>query len=150
MSNEESNETPKLLSDRIDARALTVNIFYDAIETLKSGKIEGVSMGQDTQLVIYTTFGTVTGQLMEDEYENDAQLNSAAMIHEIFMKVRNKQLISLEEEGVNRLVNDSGYIPIVNAQITPFGNPNNVHRLGYFLLYPDQITGLTFGQYQQD
>lgn len=150
MSNRENGTVPKLLNDRIDLRALTVNVYSSAIDLLKSGEIESVSLGKDTQLIIYTTFGTIQGQLMQDKYEDEPKLNSTALLHDIFMKQRDKQLEQYEEEGASRLVNDSGYIPLVNVQLTPFSNPNDVHRLAYFLLYPDQIVGLTFGEYEQD
>ena len=140
---EEKLEIPKLLEDRIDLRALTVNTFIQAIELLTSGKLDSISVDNNTKVVIYTTIGTITGQLFEEFKENSTEQHYS-IIHEQIMKSRNFKLEQFEKEDVNRIINDSGYIALSNVTISPYGNPAE-HKMPYFLLFPEQIVGITFG-----
>ena len=150
MANSEERKVPKLLNDRVDLRSLTIGVFHSSLTTLKNGELQGVELDKDNELIIFTNFGTITGDLLDniDEEEKDDSVKNATFLHEVIMRARNTSLDEYSNEGIVRLVNDSGAIPLANVTITPYSNPNNPYNLSYFLLYPDQVIGFTIGKRQ--
>lgn len=150
MSENEKREIPNLLSKKIDIRALTISTFFDAIDILKSGTLEEVSLGKDTKVICFTSFGTVTGTILPQSDTDNQQHKNVALFHNVIMNVRNSHVDQFETEGVEQVINHSGYIPLVDVEITYYATPNRTDRLAYFLLFPEQVVGLTFGEHQEN
>jgi hypothetical protein len=140
------NEIPNLLAKRFDIKSLTIGTFFAIIEDLKNRNVEGIS--PNTKVICYTNFGTISGRLLPGTDEEAD--NGFSMFHEKVMKIRNKDINLYESEGTTEVLNDTGHIPLVDVEIHYYANPNRIDKLSYFLLYPDQVVGLTFGERREE
>ncbi|WP_062678864.1 hypothetical protein [Parageobacillus toebii] len=144
MNEKFANERPTLLTERADLKSLTANVFANSIENLRNGKIEKISMDSDTEILFFTHFGLVSGSQYNPPEEND-EFDPIYLLHESMLKMRDSLLSSYIEDGVKRLVNDSGFILLKDVTIKPYANPDASYKLAYFLLYSDAILGISFG-----
>jgi hypothetical protein len=138
------NERPTLLTERADLKALTANVFAKTIENIKNGMIEEISMDPDTEILFFTHFGLVSGSQYIPPEEND-EFDPAYFLYKTVLETRDSLLSSYIENGVKRLVNDSGFILLKDVTIRPYANPGTSYNLAYFLLYSDAVLGISFG-----
>jgi hypothetical protein len=139
-----SNEKPKLLTERIDLKAFTANVFGTSIEKIKNGELENISLDPNTELVFFTPFGSVVGEIYIPPKDTD-KFDAVSFFHEAFINARDSLLSSYIEDGVKRLTNDSSFVLLKNAKIRLFTGPNVAYNLEYFLLYSDAILGMSYG-----
>lgn len=139
------NKVPRFLKNRLDLRFYTVNCFSEAIEYIKAGKIENVSMSQDTKTIIITNFGIITGDILNYGEEEDGDILKA--IIDGTVGSRNRSLSEIEEENTENLrpINDSSFIIVKNAKIRPYANFTNNFKIAEMMLFTDQIVGLSAG-----
>jgi len=138
---------PELLKNRIDVKAFTFDALCTAIDTIKSGEVEGVSIDAEAKIIIFTNFGIVEGtpiSLLPKNSESNTS-NIGALYKAIF-KARNINLKELESQNENlTLINDASVIVLENAVITPYANPLNKTHSNNLVLFTDQIVGLAIG-----
>ncbi|AYB39708.1 hypothetical protein [Brevibacillus laterosporus] len=151
---EEINQTPNFIKNRIDLKIQTLTLFNSAIETMKSEGIAGISLGSDTNVLIITNFGIVSGDIKQirvqensDESEKPGQIVFKMLI-ETLVKSRNT-FLSKEEDLIGhenvRAINDSSFVILENVTVTPFSNPNMKTHLESMILFSDQISGISYG-----
>lgn len=138
------DQRPSLLKNRVDLKGLTAGTMYDFIEDLKDRH----SL-ENTKVVFYTTIGVVTGTWIPVEDDASKSDKDAERVHETLIDLRTNKLKQLIEENENiNLINDTGSIPLINVTISPYGSISK-HHLGSFLLFADQIVGITYGEERQ-
>lgn len=135
----------KVISKRIDVKAVTLNAFGTSLELAEKGGIEGVSISPDTRMFIITNFGIISGELevMLSTSEPVTAFNQA------IFRARDSLLASLEQELGNeaQVVNNSGVVTLANARLTVFSNPNATFSFQRISLFTDQIVGFSYGQF---
>jgi hypothetical protein len=138
---------PNLLKGRIDLKAITVSNVINIVESLSSGDIDEAALPKNTKVLIYTTFGTVSGKLLPIDSEENHGYKNIEMLHKVLFRVRNNHLDSFEsDKGITRVISDTGYIALVDAEVTYYAAPTRTNKLAYFLLFSDQVVGLTLGE----
>lgn len=97
-------------------------------------------------LFITTNFGIITGEVQNLD-DVAAQEDVGAQIDNIIFKSRNNILAALEKDYGSdaNIVNNSSLIVIKNATIIPFVSPQNRLTFNRFLLFADQIVGISYG-----
>lgn len=142
MSNS-NKDLPKLLQNRIDNKGLTAGIVYDLVDIFNKKQTSA-----NTKVFFYTAFGIVTGNWVISDETEDETVNLQAKLHKTIIKQKHDQIRKEEAENEHlRLINDSGTIPLVNATIRPYAGGE--HHLSDFLLFTDQIIGLSYGEEKQ-
>lgn len=136
---EKEESLPELIKNRIDLKSLTAGVAYDFMDLLhQDGKL------RDHKVTFYTTIGVVTGKwLPVDENEPD-NYKDIENFHDNLFKIRDSRIKEAESD-VSHLTNDTGSIPLVNVTIQPY-NSIGKHNLSYFLLFADQVVGITIGK----
>jgi hypothetical protein len=143
MSSEE--KMPNILKEKINLKTATIQSFFETIDLIAAGKIDDISLGNDTKVFAYTTFGVISGRVAYLLDRDDDFFNSLQTIHKSFVYARNFMIKESENDGAKEIEIDSGFVPLVDVEIRYFNNPNPT-KLDYFLLFADQVVGLTFGQ----
>jgi len=147
----DKDNIPNLLKNRADLKMLTFKGLYRAIDALKSGEIEGISIGTNTNVSILTSYGIVTGTLISPMEQEDIQRNKVEIVVESIYKAvfngRNDIISKLESDNPDlHLISDSSALLLKDAVINPYADFNNSIRLAYMLLFTDDIKGLSFGE----
>lgn len=140
-------EVPNFIKNRVDLRFLTVNCFNGAIELLKAGKLKNISMTRETQTIIITNFGVITGKILNWEENQEDDFFKATIDGAV--DSRNKLLSKIEQENTEELrpINDSSFIVVKNANIKPYANPTSNFSIAEMILFTDQIVGLSAGSH---
>lgn len=136
-----NSELPKTLDERIDYKTLMSSILYNLIDQIKKDKPEA----NNTKMYFYTTIGMIEGTWLPLDEDSDDKYKTQETLHKLIMEHRNKTISKEELENKTfKLVNDSGAIPLVNVKLTTYSGRE--HHLSYFLLFSDQIVGLSYGE----
>lgn len=142
------NNNSKFKNDSLDLKAFTFECFSTAIEILKSGEIEGISIGENTSVLILTDIGLVEGTIM---MKNPANTNPNERFAHFVMtntiNAFNEQLDKIKSENsALSIINNSDSIILKNVVITPYSNPGSKINLATLILFTDKILGISFGE----
>lgn len=147
MTEEKKNKVSKLVTNRVDLKALTIDTLNAAFRIVNSGTIQGIESSDTMEIVLVTNFGYVTGEITDIADASDEEKASEDFKSYLFASTithRNNSLASMEEENENlRLTNDSSLIYLKNAVIKPFANPQTSVTFGDLLLFTDQVIGIS-------
>ena len=135
---------PNLLKEKINLKTITIQTFFETIDLITNGEVAGISFEEETNVIAFTSFGTVSGKIAYLSKREDAHFTSIEGIHKGFITSRNKRLEYLENDGIKEVEISSGFIPLIDVEIRYFNN-SEPSKLDYFLLFADQVVGLSFG-----
>lgn len=149
----DENVLPKLLENRIDLKSITFSALDASLDVFKSGKIEEISIGKNTRVIILTSFGIVEGNpikksITESDTDSPDLVNtfSTTLLDNVF-KIRNSEIQKLETQNPEfKLINDSSAILLSDVSVTPYSNPNAKSNLRYLILFTEDIKALSFGE----
>lgn len=142
-TNIEENKVPDFIKNRIDIKTDTINTLALFLEELNK-RNEKSSLNPKIQVFLLTNFGTVKGDIVIGSSSEDNTQNSALILNNTFIDIRNN-LWANDSREKNNIVNNTSYITVLNAKIVPFANPNIIFNFKILNLFADQITGFTFG-----
>lgn len=136
-----NTEVPNLLKKRFDLKTLTIGTFLGIIENVRNAE----KVSQNTEVICYTNFGTITGKLLPNQ-DDDNENYGFPFFHDQIMKIRNNEINQYESEGTTKIINDTVGIPLIDVEINYYADPDRTDKLAYFLLFPDQVAGIAFGE----
>lgn len=144
---DEEIKEPNFLKSSIDFKKMTVMTFFDAIERMKKGEIEGVTIGSKTALRVITNFGLIEGKAVF----LDASGKQSAPVDTLYFALLQGADILMSDLEADitpenlRTINQTGRLLLKDVIITPFSSPQNKFSLERLLIFTDQIVGITFG-----
>lgn len=141
--NDDKETLPLIIHERIDNKGLTTTVFYDFLysDAAKS------KLSKETEVILYTTIGIVKGRLL---YFNDDEEDGFVKFHKGLMNKKHEYIKDQENEQEKlKLINDASSLPLTDVTITPYGLSNS-QSLSYFLLFADQIVGISIGESKKD
>ncbi len=128
--------TPK----HIDSKVEIINTLNTVLEELTEEK----KIDEATKIMLFANFGMIEGTLWHGNNNGGIQRVSGAS-----NKIRNIYLSKLEGGLANSIPShNNDFITVFDAKIIPFSNPNHIVTMEVLNLFPDQIVGFTFGEYQ--
>lgn len=142
---------PSFVSNRIDLKQETILYFDQMIKDIKNEKIDGISLDKDTEFILLTMIGMVTGDIanisMSENHETNTN-NTSDTFLKILSYGKNSLLKSCEDKKENPTIsNNSGTIIIKNAKLLPYGS-SKWQSFQVLFLFSDQISGYSFGTTQ--
>lgn len=142
-------DVPDFIKNRVDLKFSTLKTISSLIETLNSNEIEGLTVKDDLELCILTSFGMIIGDISDKNNDNPNTSSSEKftdlVLNEVF-DVRNSILASLEKDKEDlTIINNYASILLKNVKIIPYNNPGNCLNFADFILFTDEIKGITFG-----
>jgi hypothetical protein len=143
-----SNDCSKLMDSRVDLKAFTYECFNVAIDVLKSGELENVSLSPNTKVLFLTQFGIVEGTpSKKDSPNNNVKEAFTNMLIFKTFEGRNQKIEDMKTKNPDlTIINDTGSIVLENVVITSYANPDSKFNLGTFVLFTDSIIGISFGE----
>ena len=124
----------------------SINLFEAAVDTLVNNESPDFKIGETTKTIFVTNFGFVEGEVILNEpQDSDAPIENfeIELLHRLI-----KNLIDESEKDSEPHDERLGSIPLKNVKIRTFSN--DIQSLDYFLLFADQVVGLTLGESHQD
>lgn len=143
---------PKLIQNRIDLKCATYLTLNNAIDMFKSDDSKEISVSKNIKVSIFTSFGIIIGTVIHKFSLEDTTIEDTtkAFCYTIFDKViesRNSKFKELEEQNIDlKLINDSSVIFLEDTVILPYANPISKFKVGYFMVFGDEIKGLSVGE----
>ncbi|MEA1961724.1 MAG: hypothetical protein U9N81_10740 [Bacillota bacterium] len=153
----EERRSPALLNQRVDMKYATLLTFNDVLEHIKSGGIPGIPLPAETKTLILTQFGTIEGDIVNLDNDEQEEVMDESNWRAIFFKnlvngvAESRNEVILDWENQNdvdklKLINDASYILLSNAVIIPFSTPQARFAIGEMVLFTDQIVGISAGK----
>ncbi|MEZ2659278.1 hypothetical protein [Aneurinibacillus aneurinilyticus] len=156
---EKKFEVPNFSQNTVDVKKYILGAFNTLVKGIQSGKMKGVEVGKDNQIMILTNFGTVYGNIQSLTEEHDNNNATPWDASQEFMKIINEQALQLSEHLLSRdekeispenlrVINHSSPIYLENVTVIPYANPSSNLKFPSLLIFSDQIVGISFGSPQ--
>lgn len=152
----EENQTPNFMVNSIDFKKTVINYFFQMVNAIKNGEIEGVTFGEKNTVRILTNFGLIEGKVINFDEEGMEQITAekdfASIFYSAAIKGADMSMAKYEDEiGSDKLkvVNQTGRLVLADAVVSPYANPQNKFSISRLLVFTDQIVGITFGEEPQ-
>lgn len=117
----------------------TIYLFERAVNALATTETEGFNLDKNSRTVFVTNFGFVEGDVIlnsGDDSDLSPEDGKIEMLHRVL-----KETVTKVEDSFESKTEKSNAIPLKNVTISAFSG--DVSNLGYFLLFADQVVGLT-------
>jgi hypothetical protein len=135
---------PPFLKDCIDVKAMTIIGLSTAIKSMIKSKTEPI-LSTNTKVLIITNFGSIEGNIVS-YLDNEEDSNLAKIISDGLFNVKNRMMSAIQDDiGQPIVTNNTGIVTILDATVTPHGNPLVVSQYKILHIFSDQIVGFTFG-----
>lgn len=145
-------KVPEFLKNRIDIKSATVQAFDLVMKELSSRPSDSVVSGKGKSIIV-TNFGLVKGTIQGIK-SNDSNENDQSDVARIFLRSLIKGTFDFRNglfsddierigEHAVKLTNNTGAIILEQVEITPFANLENKIHMSDFILFSDQIVGIT-------
>lgn len=148
----ERNKVPQFMQNGIDFKKAVASYFYGMIDMAKNGELDGITIGEKTNVKILTNFGTIDGRAIYFDEASEGKMatdDSASFLYASVIKAVDMTMADQEAKiGSDnlRVINQTGRLVLADAVVTPYANPSFKFNYTRLLVFTDQIVGITFGE----